>query len=136
MPEILLFQDPIARAISYLSQWVPASAGPHLDIPPKWKWGPLLVTVTDTGGPGEKDVVLDQARVTVDVYHEDSERASDVARKLHGLIRAWHTQENGVRFLTTLTRPTYRPEDATGTPGFFFTVELLFKAAPFEFNSL
>ncbi|MFJ2618164.1 hypothetical protein [Glutamicibacter sp. NPDC087344] len=96
----------------------------------------MLVTVTDTGGLGEKDVVLDQARITVDVYHEDSEQASDVARKLHGLIRAWHTQEKGVRFISTLTRPTYRPEDASGTPGFFFTVELLFKAAPFNLTSL
>lgn len=136
MPEIILFQDPIERATSYLSQWVPSPAGPFFDVPADWAWSDLLVTVTDTGGAGERDVVWDDTRITVDVYHPDSIRASEVSRSLHGLVRAWPSQEKGVRFLRTLSRPTHRPDNATRTPGFFFTVELSFKASSQKFESL
>lgn len=136
MPEIILFQDPVARAVSYLSGWVPVEAGPFIDVPAGWRWGDLLVTVVDTGGSGERDIVLDDVRLTVEVSDKSSVRASEVARTLHGLIRAWPEHENGVRFLRTLSRPTFQADGETRTPGYAFTVELSFRAAPFVFESL
>lgn len=136
LPEIMLFQDPTTRAASYLGKFVPVEAGPFLDVPAEWRWGDLLVAVVDTGGGGEHDVVLDDVMLTVSVSHEDSVRASEVARRLHGLLRQWPYEESGVRFLRTIQRPTFDPDEETRTPGYSMTVELSFRAAPFNLTSL
>lgn len=136
MPEIILFQDPIARAVAYLGKFVPEDAGPFLDVPAEWPWGGLLVTVVDVGGGGERDVVLDDVMLSVEVSCGDSIRASDVARRLHGLLRQWPYEEMGVRFLRTIQRPTFDPDEETRTPGYSMTVELSFRAAPFDLTSL
>lgn len=136
MPEIILFQDPTLRASSYLGTFIPVEAGPFLDVPANWSWGGLLVTVVDTGGGGERDVVLDDVMLTVAVSHPDSLRASEVARRLHGLLRQWPYEEKGVRFLRTIQRPTFQPDEETRTPGYSMTVELSFRAAPFDLTSL
>lgn len=136
MPEIILFQDPIARAVAYLGAFVPVEAGPFLDAPADWSWGDLLVTVVDVGGSGERDVVLDDVMLSVEVSCGDSMRASEVARRLHGLLRQWPYEEKGVRFLRTIQRPTFQPDEETRTPGYSMTVELSFRAAPFDLTSL
>ena len=136
MPEIILFQDPITRAVSYLGKFVPVESGPFLDVPAEWSWGDLLVTVVDVGGSGERDVVFDDAMLSVEVSCGDSLRASEVARRLHGLLRQWPYEEQGVRFLRTIQRPTFQPDEDTRTPGYSMTVELSFRAAPFDLTSL
>lgn len=136
MPEIILFQDPIARAVAYLGKFVPEDAGPFLDVPAEWPWGDLLVTVVDVGGGGERDVVLDDVMLSVEVSCGDSIRASDVARRLHGLLRQWPYEEKGVRFLRTIQRPTFQPDEETRTPGYSMTVELSFRASTNELTNL
>lgn len=136
MAEIILFQDPTQRAMAYLGNWVPFDAGPFLDVPADWAWDQLLVTVVDTGGRGERDVVLDDVRLTVEVSHPNAPRASEVARRLHGLVRAWPEHESGVIFLRTLQRPTFTPDDATRTPAYTFTVELSFRATAAEITAI
>lgn len=136
MVEIIRFEDPTARAMAYLGSWLPVESGPFLDVPPEWAWDQLLVTVADTGGPGERDVVLDDVRLTIEVSHPDAVEASRVARDLHGLIRAWPYQDKGVIFLRTLQRPTFTPDDETRTPGFAFTVELSFRASTVEITAI
>ena len=136
MAEIIMFQDPTQRAMAYLGKWVPFDAGPFLDVPADWAWDQLLVTVVDTGGRGERDVVLDDVRLTVEVSHPDAPRASEVARRLHGLVRAWPEHERGVIFLRTLQRPTFTPDDATRTPAYTFTVELSFRATSTEITAI
>ena len=133
---IIKFQDPVARAISYIRPFIPAGGAIGLDVPPNWDWKNLLVTVTDTGGRGERDVVLDDARLTFVVYHPNSVTASDSALNLHGLIRAWPENERGVRFLRTMTRPNFSPDDASHTPGYLFTCELSFRAAHFDLTTI
>lgn len=136
MAEIILFQDPVVRAVSFLGKYVPVEAGPFMDVPPDWDWGPLLVTVVDTGGQGERDVVLDDARLTVEVSHTNSMEASRIARELHGLIRQWPFEEKGVIFLRTVQRPTFQPDSETRTPGYSFTVELSFRASTAEIPAI
>lgn len=136
MPEIILFQDPVVRTVAFLRKYVPYDAGPFMDVPPDWEWGPLLVTVVDTGGRGERDVVLDDARVTVEVSHADGMEASRVARELQGLIRQWPFEEAGVIFLRTVQRPTFQPDSETRTPGYSFTVELSFRASTTEIPAI
>ena len=135
-PDVILFQDPLARAVSFLGKFVPPAAGPFLDVPADWAWGDLLVVVVDVGGSGERDVVLDDVMLSVEVSHADSLRASEVARRLHGLLRQWPYEESGVRFLRTIQRPTFEPDDETRTPGYSFTVELSFRASTTTFSSL
>lgn len=134
--EIVKLQDPVARAIAYVRPFIPAGGEIHMDVPARWAWDRLLVVVSDTGGRGERDVVLDDVRLTTTVFHPDSVAASESARNLHGLLRQWPYQESGVRFLRTLTRPTFDPDGATRTPGYTSTVELSFKAAQFDLTTI
>ena len=82
----------------------------------------------DTGGAGERDVVLDDVRLTVEVSHPDSVEASLWCRNIHGLLRAWQGAEPGVYWGRTNQRPTYTPDDETRTPAYTTTVELSFRA--------
>jgi hypothetical protein len=136
MPKVIVPADPVARAMSYLSPFVPYDSGPFMDVPGAWEWGPLLVVVVDTGGAGSRDVVLDDCRLTVEVSSADSLEASRVCREIHGLLRAWGSAEPGVQFLRTIQRPTYQPDEQTRTPAYTTTVELTFKASELEVNPL
>lgn len=130
MVEILRLQDPVARAVEYLGSFIPHNSGPFLDVPTGWKWDQLLVTVVDVGGGGERDVVLDDARLMVEVSHPDSLEASDWCRTLHGLLRQWPANDPArtVTFLKTVQRPTYSPDDETRTPAYSTIVDLSFRA--------
>lgn len=132
MPKVIVPADPVARAVSYLSPFVPVDSGPFMDVPATWKWDGLLVVVVDTGGAGSRDVVLDDVRLTVEVSHPDSVTASEKCREIHGLLRAWGSMEPGVQFLGTIQRPTYTPDDETRTPAYTTTVELTFRATEID----
>jgi hypothetical protein len=130
MVEIIRLQDPVARAVEYLGFFVPHESGPFLDVPPDWEWGKLLVTVADVGGEGERDVVLDDARLMVEVSHEDSLEASHWCRNIHGLLKHWRANDptRTVSFLKTVQRPTYTPDDESRTPAYSTIVDLSFRA--------
>ena len=138
MAQFLRLQDPVARANEYLGFFVPKTAGPFLEVPPGWDWKSLLVTVTDVGGDGERDVVLDDARLMVEVWDPDSVAASEWCRDLHGLLRCWrdHDPTKTVTFLRTVQRPTFKPDDATKTPGYFTIVDLSFRADRREIHKI
>lgn len=129
-------QDPVARTVQYLSDYVPEVAGPFMTVPAGWEWNTLLVTVTDVGGDGDRSVVLDDARLMIEVFHPNSVTASEWARDLHGLIRAWRdpSLEGGVVFNRTVQRPTFIPDEATRTAGYFFLVDMIFRADRRELN--
>lgn len=130
MVEIIRLQDPVARAVEYLGLFVPYDAGPFMEVPPGWDWTQLLVTVVDVGGDGERDVVLDDARLMVEVSSPDSIEASEWCRDLHGLLRFWRSNDptRTVTFLKTVQRPTFMPDDVTRTPGYSTIVDLSFRA--------
>lgn len=128
MVEVIRLQDPVARTVEYLGFFVPTESGPFMDVPTGWAWDDLLVTVVDVGGGGERDVVLDDARLMVEVSHPDSVAASEWCRDIHGLLRHWRDSDPTVTFLRTVQRPTYSPDDATRTPAYSTIVDLSFRA--------
>src|SRR5699024_1237852 len=130
MAEFIRLQDPVARTIEYLGFFVPKTAGPLLQVPANWAWDDLLVTVTHVGGDGERSPVLDAVRLMIEVWHPDSVTASSSFRDWHGLIRSWRDRDDSktVTFLRTTQRPTFMPDEATRTPGYFTLVHLTFPA--------
>lgn len=136
MAQVVILTDPVARAITFLAPYLPEPSGPYLDVPSGWDWSSQdpLVIVTDTGGAGERDVVLDDVRLTLEVSHPDSVMASRVCRELHGLMRQWQSLEPGVYWGRTIQRPTYSPDEETRTPSYSATVELTFRAEQIEIN--
>src|SRR5699024_1658147 len=117
MAQFLRLQHPVARAHENLGLSIHNTAILFLEISPGWDWKGLLVTVSDVGGYGERDVVLDDARLMVEVWHPDSVTASEWCRDLHGLLRSWRDNDptKTVTFLRTVQRPTFKPNDATRT---------------------
>ena len=123
--QIIRFQDPALRLIGYLARFYP-DARP--DVPAEWGWDAQLVVITDVGGSGEYDVALDEAILTVEVSDPDQLEASETARTIHGLIRAWQDQEPGVYWRRTIQRPTYQPDEETRVPAYVLTVAVAFRA--------
>lgn len=127
MTEIIIFPDPVSKAIRYLRPYLPLGGHLSMVVPKDWKWDELLVTVTDTGGGGPRAVVLDDVWLTVDVSHPDSVKASETARKIFGLLRAWPGREKGVYYGSTIARPTLTPDEQTRTPAYSMTVSMTFR---------
>src|SRR5699024_1885532 len=127
MAQIIRLQDPVARVIEYLGSFVPETAGPFLQVPANWAWDDLLVTITDVGGDGERHVILDAARLMVEVWHPDSMVASGWCRDLHRLISAWRDSDyrTMVTVLRTVRRRTCMPEEASSAAGFLSSVDLI-----------
>lgn len=128
MVEVVRLKDPVAMARQYLLPYLPKGSGPYLEVPSNWSWDRLLVTVVDVGGNGERAVVLDDARLMVEVSHPDSEEASGWCTDIHALLRHWRDTDPSVTFLRTVQRPTYIPDDATRTPAYSTVVDLSFRA--------
>lgn len=124
MVEILRLQDPVLATIAYLAPWF-ADAQP--EVPPGWDYARPLVVVQDAGGTGERDVVLDDVMIHVRVYAPTQTQASQIARDVHGLLRRWPEEHSRVAWDGTIQRPTYDPDDETRTPGYSFTVRLIFR---------
>lgn len=124
MTEIIRLQDPVLETIEYLKPWISARS----EVPARWAWDDLLVTVQDAGGTGERDLVLDDVLLSLMVAHPDRETASTAARDIHGLLRAWTYASDRVSFDATIQRPTYDPDPDTRTPAYTFTVRIIFRA--------
>src|SRR5699024_1896033 len=130
MAEFIRLQDPVARTIEYLGFFVPKTAGPFLQVTANWAWDDLLVTVTDVGGDGERRIAFDDVRLMVEVWHPDLVTASSWFLVLHWLTKSWRDRDESkaVTFLRTTQRPTFMPDEATRTPGYFTIVDLSFRA--------
>src|SRR5699024_6464213 len=130
MAEFIRLQDPVARTIEYLGFFVPKTAGQFLQVTANCARNDILLSVSDDGGDGELRIVLDAAQFMVEVWHPDSVTASSWCRDLHGLIRSWRDRDESktVTFLRTTQRPTFMPDEATRTPGYFTIVDLSFRA--------
>lgn len=89
----------------------------------------LLVTITDTGGAGRHDVVMDEVRLTFDVYGPTSGEASELARDLFGVLWAWPDLHQGVYRRRGWARPAWLPDDATRRPRYVFTATFDFRGA-------
>lgn len=128
--EVIMFPDPVAAAISFLTAYLPASVWVAQDVPAN---RPVeLVTVTDTGGAGTYDHVLDETRLTLDVWAADSIRASELARTIYALMWAWPGIGQGVYRRQGWSRPAYLPDSETRIPRYVLTVTLSFRGEAVE----
>ena len=130
MAEVIIFPDPIAAAIEFLMAYLPASVWVSQDAPAQRP--AELVTVTDTGGAGVHDHVLDETRLTLDVWAGDSIRASELARTIYALLWAWPGVGRGVYRRKGWTRPAYFPDSETRIPRYVLTVTFSFRGEAVE----
>lgn len=128
--EVILFPDPVVRAIAFLTAYLPADVWVSQDIPADRPQE--LVTVTDTGGAGVHDHVLDETRLTLDVWAPNSPRASQLARTIYALLRAWPGTEPGVYLRKGWSRPAYFPDSETRIPRYVLTVTFSFRGEAVE----
>lgn len=125
--EIIRFRDPALDVIHYLRRWC---SNTYITVPEGWDWSTTdpLVIVTDTGGTGERSYVLDDAMLTIEVSSPDALTASETARTVHGLLRAWPSVQSGVYWRGTVMRPTYMPREDPRVPAYTMTLVLTFRA--------
>lgn len=117
----VMFPDPVAEIITYLSQHIDADFSQE---PRPNDHRGLYVQVVDGGGI-HYEKVMDDARVIVEVSHEDSVTASDQARLCDALLRVYATPVG--RWLNTITRPHYEPDPDMRVPVYQLTHTLRFR---------
>lgn len=128
MVEILRFSDPVIEVRKFLLNWYPNVV---TEIPDKFDWKTPIIVISDAGGEGESDVVLDRVILKIEAYSPSKAEASETCRTVHGLLRAWnHIDPTGAAFDATIQRPTYDPDPETRTPGYTTHLRLIFRAAP------
>ncbi|WP_058234119.1 hypothetical protein [Devriesea agamarum] len=118
---MIIFPDPVAIVISYLSQHLDAqySQDPRPD-----DFRGLYISVVDSGGTLYEQV-FDDVRITVECSHEDADAASLAARTVDALLREWGAQEG--RWLNVMSRPRYTPDPDLRIPIFQLTHTLRFR---------
>src|SRR5699024_8940411 len=116
--------------VEYLGSFIPKTAGPCLQVPANAARDDLLRAGTEGGGDGERRRVREDGRLMGEAWRPDPATASARCRDLHGLIRSWRDRDESktVTFLRTTQRPTFMPDEATRTPGYFTLVDLTFRA--------
>lgn len=117
----VMFPDPVREVITYLARHIDAdfSQEPRPD-----DHRGLYVQVVDGGGT-HYEKVMDDARVIVEVSHEDSVVASEQARVCDALLRAYATSVG--RWLATVSRPHYEPDPDMRVPVYQLTHTLRFR---------
>ena len=76
---------------------------------------------------GVYDHVLDETRLTVDVWAVSSPRASELGRMIYALLRAWPGVEPGVYRRDGWSRPAYFPDSDTRNPRYVLTAMFSFR---------
>lgn len=130
--DVYLTRDGVAEAINYLTPYLPTGSDISQEVPEEFDWtgAGIVVQVSDGGGPGIRDHVLEDQVIWVEVSHPDSAVASHWARTIYGLLRAWQTGAEGVYWSRTHQRPAYQRDTVTGRPFYSLAVELTFRAVP------
>lgn len=117
----VMFPDPVSEVITYLAQYIDADFSQE---PRPHNHHGLYVRVVDGGG-AHYEKVMDDARVIVEVSHEDSAAASERARLCDALMRVYATPVG--RWLNTISRPHYEPDPDRRVPVYQLTHTLRFR---------
>ena len=130
--KIYMRRDAVAEAIQYVAPFLPPDTLVTQDIPDDMGWEDvgLVVQISDAGGPGERDVVLDDVALAYEVNHPDSTVAQHWASVLHGLLADWQNGSAGVYWWGTVQRPTYQRDAGTGRPFYSGSVIVTFRMHP------
>ena len=129
---VTVFPDQVALTTDYLNQHLPhalAAVGPDGDVVVSSQVPvdrpPLLVRVQDSGGQ-LRDVAHETALLAVQCWAPTDVAATDLARAVTGLLRAWPTDPTSGRQVTVVTcsRPYFFPDPDTSNPRYQATVEV------------
>lgn len=123
------FDDPVVRAVEYLSSYVRrvvAGEPDGSDYDPD----ELIVIVQDGGGAGEYAYQLSDTRLTFEVRAGDRGLAAETATLVDALIRDWPYRAGGVYYRGALSRPTFSPEADRRIPAYLWTVNFAFRGHP------
>lgn len=120
--QTVMFPDPVSEVITYLAQHIDGDFSQE-PRPDDMKRG-LYVQVVDGGGV-HFEKVMDDARVILEVSHEDSTVASEYARRCDALLRVYATPMG--RWLNTISRPHYEPDPDLRVPVYQLTHTLRFR---------
>lgn len=128
--QVFRFPDPYQAARDYLKATTGHEVGYTLPGDYTEASDPFL-RITDTGGAGVRDVVIEDVRLTVDVWAPARGQASEIARTVYAVLQRWPYQDPGVYWRGTVSRPQYYP-DETRIPRYVLTVSLAFRGEPVE----
>lgn len=125
---IVIFPDPVAKAISYLSLFYDNVLGEEPDGP---DYNPTVphILVGDGGGPGVRSHSLLDARLIFDIRCTDRAVASDTSQAVAATLRDWEFQDSSVTLLGGDT-PKYSPDADRRLPAYLFTFTFAFRGQP------
>lgn len=83
----------------------------------------LFVVVRRVGGPS-RDIVIDDALITVDAYGPDSGDAHDLAQLCRGITHTMPGRVPQIRKVVDVGGPSDLPDPLTDLPRFTFTIQV------------
>lgn len=114
------FPDPVVLLRAFVTTFTAVKV--VTEIPDDWDYQKPIVHVVDSGGPGVRDHVMDQRRVT---FRVSAPRRSD-AKELADLIREKiHNHTGGQWYwISDTAAPAFWPDDAVGKPRYVYTARI------------
>lgn len=128
--EVLPTPDIEAAAVAYLKAKLADVAGLKVGTRRPWAtdWQdahPPIVRVQAVGGGEPRDIVLDDSRLTVEVWHTDSVAAAVLAGQVFAHLNAWAGVWSSVLvYRGFTTRPASVPDPLTQSPRYVMTVSV------------
>lgn len=124
--EVVVAPDPVATVVAYLSDVleVPVKGAVPQEKPA------TFVSVASTGGAGRRDLVLEEATVSIDAWAETDDDAHALARLIeaHMLMARFNTTT--IRNAFSYGAPGDFPDPLSGTPRARATYSITLRAAP------
>lgn len=122
MVEIVLFPDAIAAVIDYLAAQLAARS----NTTPVYSRVPTtrpatFVRVLRTGGP-RRNLVVDDAQITVEAWAASDAAAHDLAQLCRGILLAAPGDAALVRDVQELGGPALQPDPDSETPRYVFSL--------------
>jgi len=121
MAEIVVFPDAVAAVIGYLSAELTArsNAAPVYSRVPTTRPA-TFVRVIRTGGP-RRNLVVDDAQITVEAWATTDQAAHDLAQLCRGILLAAPGDAALVRDVQELGGPALQPDPDSETPRYVFS---------------
>jgi hypothetical protein len=121
MPEIVVFPDAVYEVGSYLASRLTARG----DATPVYSRVPnprpaTFVRVIRTGGP-RRNLVVDDAQITVEAWAATDEAAHDLAQLCRAILLASPGDSDLIRDVGEVGGPGLQPDPDSNTPRYVFT---------------
>lgn len=121
MPEIVVFPDAVDKVVDYLAAQLAArsNATPVYSRVPTTRPA-SFVRVIRTGGV-RRNLVVDDAQITIEAWAPSDEAAHDLAQLCRGILLAAPGVATAVRDVQELGGPGLQPDPDSETPRYVFS---------------